>query len=89
MFWRLLVSFKLVSVHLLVYNAERFIEEALDSILSQDYPNFEVIIGDDASTDGTVEILKRYHAQYPDRIKLLLNSVNMGVTNNCNKIPAL
>lgn len=50
----------LVSVVMSVYNGERYLKEALDSILSQTYPDFEFIIIDDGSTDGTADILASY-----------------------------
>ena len=50
----------LVSVGLPVYNGGKFIEEALDSVLEQTHTNFELIISDNASTDGTEAICKIY-----------------------------
>ena len=50
----------LVSVVMPVYNAERFLREALDSVLAQDYEPFEVIVVDDGSTDGSAAILESY-----------------------------
>ncbi|MHA1469581.1 MAG: glycosyltransferase [Candidatus Asgardarchaeia archaeon] len=49
-----------VSIIMTVYNCEEFIEEALDSIFSQTFKDFELIVYDDASTDNTFEILKAY-----------------------------
>ena len=51
----------LVSVSMPAFNAERYIGEAIESILSQTYTNFELIIIDDGSTDQTREIINRYH----------------------------
>ena len=60
----------LVSVCLTTYNHAPFIEEALDSILCQQTTfEFELLIGEDASTDGTREIVKRYENQYPSIIR--------------------
>jgi glycosyltransferase involved in cell wall biosynthesis len=75
-----------VSVFMAVYQQRGFIREALDSVLIQNYPNTEVIIGDDGSTDGTQEILKEYAHKYPDLIRLLLAKENTGITDNCNRI---
>ena len=50
----------LVSIGLMVYNHEAFIEDCLKSLLQQDYPNMELIILDDASTDRSREIISRY-----------------------------
>jgi glycosyltransferase involved in cell wall biosynthesis len=60
----------LVSILCITYNQEKFIGQALDSFLMQktDF-GFEVLINDDASTDGTVEIIKEYQRKYPDIIK--------------------
>lgn len=62
----------LLSVRLMVYNNEPYIREALDGILMQQvgFP-YEIVIGDDFSTDGTPEILRDYAARYPDIIRLL------------------
>nr|CAD6436854.1 glycosyltransferase family 2 protein [Rhizobium sp. Q54] len=49
-----------VSVVVPAYNAERYISETIDSLLAQDYPNFEIIVVDDGSTDQTSEILSGY-----------------------------
>ena len=54
------MKYPLVSVLMPAYNAEKFISEAIESILDQTYKNFEFIIIDDASTDKTWEIMKRY-----------------------------
>ncbi|WP_313397358.1 glycosyltransferase [Stutzerimonas nitrititolerans] len=73
-----------VSVMMPAYNAESFISEALDSILSQDYSDFQIVVSDDASTDGTANIIRRYKEKYPDKIIAIFNPVNLGVTANCN-----
>jgi len=67
----------MVSVCVLTYNHANYIRQTLDSILAQDLKQpFEVLIHDDASTDGTVEILKEYEAKYPDVIKPLYETEN-------------
>lgn len=72
-----------VSVIVITYNHEQFIKQALDSILMQKVDfKYEILIGDDASTDRTPEILKEYKKLYPDIIDLHLNSVNLGATRN-------
>jgi len=67
----------LVSIGMPVYNGERFIRQALDSLLAQDYENFELIISDNASTDGTREICLEYGAK-DKRIRYYQNEKNMG-----------
>ncbi len=60
----------MISVVMPVYNGERFLEEAVDSILKQTYKAFEFIIVDDGSNDRTPEILKRY-AEQDSRVKII------------------
>ena len=59
----------LVSVNMTVWNTERFVAEAVESILNQTYRDFEFLILDDGSTDRTPEILRAYAAK-DDRIRL-------------------
>lgn len=63
-----------VSVHIITYQHINYICEAIDSVLMQetDFP-FEIIIGDDESTDGTREICIEYAEKYPDKIRLFLH----------------
>jgi len=70
-----------VSVGMPVYNGERFVAEALDSILSQTYGDFELIISDNASTDSTEEICRLY-AGRDRRIRYFRNPKNLGVGRN-------
>lgn len=67
-----------------VYNAEKYVREAIESILSQTYKKFEFIIIDDASTDSTLNILKSIRAK-DKRIILMRNIKNLGVTKSLNK----
>lgn len=78
-------GFPSVSVFMPTYNHEAFIAEAIESALLQDYPNLEIVIGDDASTDRTREIVDEYHAKYPDVIKRVYAEANQGITRNCNR----
>jgi glycosyltransferase involved in cell wall biosynthesis len=72
-----------VSVLMLAYNHEQFIAQALDSVLMQQVDfNYEVVIGEDCSTDNTREILIRYQQEYPDKIRLLLPDKNLGMHDN-------
>ncbi len=74
-----------VSIMMPAYNAELFIAEAIESVISQDYPNIQLVICDDASTDNTPQIIADYHRNYPEKIVAILNKKNLGVTNNCNR----
>ncbi len=74
----------LVSVVIPVFNAQAYIAEAVESILAQTYTHFELILIDDASTDGTLEILQRYAAQ-DARIRLLINERNLNITPTLNR----
>lgn len=67
----------IVSVSCITFNQEKYIEDALNGILNQktDFP-FEVLVHDDASTDGTVSIIKTYHALYPRIVRPLYQSEN-------------
>lgn len=76
----------LVSVAIITYNQEKFIEETIESCLKQTYENIELVIGDDASNDKTIDILTRYKKKYPQKIKLVLNKTNIGITSNYNKV---
>ena len=73
----------LLSVCLITYNHQKFIKQAVDSILQQKVNfSWELIIADDCSTDGTREILLDYQKQYPDLIKLILQKKNVGAAQN-------
>ncbi len=64
----------LVSVTIVTYNSGRFIKRCLDSVLEQRYPNLEVIVVDNASTDGTLDILE----QFVGRCQIIYNEENIG-----------
>lgn len=65
------------------YNQREFVAQAIDSALGQDVDfDYEIVIGDDASTDGTRELLADYSRNYPDRIHLLVSEKNGGAHEN-------
>lgn len=70
-----------LSVLLCAHNAEKFIQKAIDSILTQTYSDFEFVIVLDAPTDRTAEIVEAYS---DPRLKLVYNSVNCGLTRSLN-----
>lgn len=75
----------LVSVALITFNHVRFIEECLLSILGQTFQNFEIVIADDYSTDGTADILESYQQRFPSKVRFLHRDRNVGVTKNHNR----
>ena len=77
-----------VSIGLPVYNGERFLREALDSILAQTFEDFELIISDNASTDTTEEICRTYESQ-DQRIYYHRHNQNRGAAWNFNYIVPL
>ena len=73
----------LVSVIIPVYNAEDYVEQAIQSILSQTYQNLEILIADDGSSDTSKEILESI---VDSRIKTFHNIENIGYLKTCNKL---
>lgn len=71
-----------ISVIMSVYNGERYLREAIESILNQTYTDFEFIIVNDASTDGSLKIMQSYG---DSRIKIINNEQNIGLTRSLNK----
>ncbi len=78
-----------VSVIMISYNHEKYIAQAIESVLEQktDFI-FEILLGDDASTDGTQNIIRKYATQYKDRFRLILRQKNIGATNNIKDLMA-
>lgn len=73
----------LVSIICLCYNHERFLVDALDSVLDQTYPNLEIIIVDDCSTDNSVRIIEEYLQKYP-QLTFISTGTNKGNTRAFN-----
>ncbi|MDN3686555.1 glycosyltransferase family 2 protein [Cyclobacterium jeungdonense] len=71
-----------LSVIMPVYNGERYLQEAIDSVLKQNFTDFELIAIDDGSTDGSNEILK---GQSDPRIRVLSNGINKGISFTRNR----
>jgi len=74
-----------LSIGLPVYNGERYVGEAIDSILGQAYGDFELVVSDNASTDGTREICESYARRDP-RVRFLRQPVNLGASANFNEV---
>ena len=73
-----------VSIMMCAYNASAYIVDAIESIIAQSYQNWELIIGDDRSTDDTLSIISRYLGD--SRIKLISHDTNLGYIRNKNSI---
>jgi glycosyltransferase involved in cell wall biosynthesis len=71
----------LVTIGIPLYNEEKFISQSLHSIFSQDYPNIEIIISDNASTDDTLKICNELSKEHPD-VKINSFRENLGATEN-------
>lgn len=76
----------LISVIIIFFNADRFISEAIESVLAQDFKNFELILVDDGSTDGTSALARTYAEQMPDKISYLEHEghLNRGMSASRN-----
>ncbi len=74
----------LISIIMGAFNAEEYISQCIDSIIDQTYPNWEFIICDDCSTDGTNDIVAQY-AQADPRIKLIKNDKNLRLAASLNR----
>jgi glycosyltransferase involved in cell wall biosynthesis len=74
-----------VSIGLPVYNGERFLAETLDSLLTQTFKDFEIVISDNASTDATEKICRNYAAK-DKRIRYSRNEKNLGAASNYNRV---
>ncbi len=75
-----------ISILMGIYNCEKTLHKAIDSILNQTYTNIELVMCDDGSKDNTYQVAKTYYEKYPDRIVLIKNEVNKGLNitlNNC------
>lgn len=72
-----------VSVLMSVYNGQKFLDEAVQSILKQSFTDFEFLIVDDGSTDATINILEKYS---DPRIKIIRNEKNLGLIASLNKL---
>ena len=72
-----------LSVMMITYNHERFIAQAIQSALEQQTDfDYEIVIGEDCSTDRTREIVMDFHRRYPDRVVPLLRNKNLGMMRN-------
>lgn len=76
-----------VSVCVMTYNQEKYIGQCLESLVTQETDfDFEIIVGDDFSTDGTRDVIQEYQKKYPDIIKPVFRDKNVGITENIKEI---
>lgn len=75
---------KKISILMAVYNAEKTMDKAIESILNQTYKNWQFIICDDCSTDGTYDKLLQYQKQYPDKFIIIKNEKNSKLAYSLN-----
>ena len=84
--WRVETSIEpSITVGLPVLNAERFLADALDSILEQTYRGFRLVVSDNGSTDATAEIVDSY-ARRDQRVEFIRNDFNRGASWNFNRV---
>ena len=82
----LIMNFPKVSIMIPTYNQQKYIVRAIESALSQDYPNIEIVISDDNSPDETQAIVENYLCKKNDsRIKYFRNQENIGILKNYHK----
>lgn len=77
-------EYPLVSIAIITYNQIDYLRECIESCLAQDYQNFEIIVADDCSTDGTQDLLREYDTKFPGKFILRLAEKNQGITANSN-----
>lgn len=74
---------KKISIAIITYNQEQYIEQAIQSILQQEFTDsYEIVIGEDASTDKTPDIIKKYALEYPNIVKPIIREQNLGMKEN-------
>lgn len=79
-----------VSVLIVTYNHEKYIAQAIQSALDQETNfDYEIVIGEDCSTDNTRTIVTDFHSRFPDKIRVLLRETNLGGSGNRNFVQTL
>ena len=74
-----------ITIIMSTYNCAATLPKAMDSLLEQTYPHWELVACDDGSTDGSYAILQDYATRYPDKIRLLRNEENRGLPFSLNR----
>ena len=75
-------SGELVSIAMATYNGARYVRDQIESLLAQDYPIHEIVVCDDGSQDGTLDILREYESP---SFRVFLNESNLGFIKNFEK----
>lgn len=75
----------LVTVLLSSHNGERYLSQALDSMIAQTYTNWEWVLVDNASTDGTAGIMESYRLRWPERVRMLRNREKLDLADSLNR----
>ena len=75
-----------VQILLSTYNGEKYISSQIDSILAQDFDDWELLIRDDLSSDRTPKIITSYSEKHPDKIKIIASTKNLGSTQSFMKL---
>lgn len=77
----------LVSINCITYNHENYIKDAIDSFIMQKVNfKYEILIGEDCSTDNTLEIVKQYQEKYPNIIRVITGEKNVGAIQNLKRL---
>lgn len=77
----------LVSIHCITYNHEKYIGKAIEGFLMQKTEfEYEIIIGEDCSPDKTLEVVRAYERQHPDKIRVIHTGVNVGMNKNSRRV---
>ena len=79
---------KKIEILLATFNGENYLEALLESISSQTYSDWVLSVADDGSSDGTLEILKKFQNKFKDRVSIKVNSTRMGASENFMKLMA-
>jgi glycosyltransferase involved in cell wall biosynthesis len=75
-----------LSVCIVTYRHERFIRQCIESVLAQDVPfDFEIVVGEDKSPDGTLTILEDLAARHPGKLRVMARTQNLGAEKNFNR----
>ena len=73
-----------ISIIITSYNKRDYLVEALDSVVGQTLPPHEIIVADDASTDGSQDTIRDYMHRYPDLVRGIFQPENVGIPKNRN-----